>query len=406
MTRYIIILQFFIFLSFPAFSEWELVNFEGDTICTLGFDGDVVYAFRYRTNRAKCTYISLDKGKSFADTSILCSSWIYDYSKYLDSVYICSREYLYVTGDTLQNKRNIDVFPSLELQHVLKIIDNNGALYVSTLHRGIWKSTDTGRTWFQTYPDDPSGPIFAMETSNDTLFVVEYNNGFFYSTDDGFTWNSGDNSYFKNDDLEFSQIAINKDYKFIATNGVPHTDLGKGVLRTSNTGVSWEFVNEGLENLNVFSIIAVETIIIVGTKGGVFLSRNNGDNWMNVSGIIGDIWVNNLYHHENEVWAATDNGIYKTSIEELITSIDVNIEKDFMLSPNPATDYLEVTLSNHTLKGVVESVRVFDVLGVTVKTPPSPLFLEGESLRLDVSHLPAGVYFVSVGDIVQKFVKL
>jgi len=54
---------------------------------------------------------------------------------------------------------------------------------------------------------------------------------------------------------------------------------------------------------------------------------------------------------------------------------------------------------------VAPVVRVYDVLGVPVNTPPVPLFLEGESLRLDVSNLPPGVYFVQSGSRVSRFVK-
>jgi len=66
--------------------------------------------------------------------------------------------------------------------------------------------------------------------------------------------------------------------------------------------------------------------------------------------------------------------------------------------PNPAGDYIEIS-------GVVGEVKVFDVLGIehpaTVWHPST----EG-NVRIDVSALPQGVYFVSVGDKVIKFVKI
>ena len=49
-----------------------------------------------------------------------------------------------------------------------------------------------------------------------------------------------------------------------------------------------------------------------------------------------------------------------------------------------------------------DAVRVYDVLGVCVLEHPAG----GGQVRLDVSGLAAGVYFVGVGDKVLKFVKM
>jgi len=102
---------------------------------------------------------------------------------------------------------------------------------------------------------------------------------------------------------------------------------------------------------------------------------------------------------------------------------DISINEGIRLSPNPATDFLEISYSdaNHTLNGVVDGVAIYNVFGEKVlSTSPRPSpFLEREypprltssatpqegNLRLDVSSLPAGVYFVRVGDKVGKFIK-
>jgi hypothetical protein len=54
---------------------------------------------------------------------------------------------------------------------------------------------------------------------------------------------------------------------------------------------------------------------------------------------------------------------------------------------------------------LISRVKVYDVLGICVLThPPAPS--EGGHIRLDVSGLAAGVYFVSVGGQMYKFVKM
>ena len=82
---------------------------------------------------------------------------------------------------------------------------------------------------------------------------------------------------------------------------------------------------------------------------------------------------------------------------------------DLNISPNPASDFIEISVGAQ--RAVPDDVAIFDLLGMEITTPsdltpgPSPRG-EGSSLRVDVSHLSPGVYFVRVGDVVRKFVKI
>ena len=54
------------------------------------------------------------------------------------------------------------------------------------------------------------------------------------------------------------------------------------------------------------------------------------------------------------------------------------------------------------------SIGIYNVFGGNVEHPttpnPTPALPEGEGVRVDVSGLAAGVYFVRVGNIMQRFV--
>ncbi len=77
------------------------------------------------------------------------------------------------------------------------------------------------------------------------------------------------------------------------------------------------------------------------------------------------------------------------------------------VSPNPATDYLEIkNVMLNEVKHPFHSVKVYDVSGNIVLTHPLAPSREGETIRIDVSGLSAGVYFVRVGDKMYKFLKL
>jgi|GEM_PF-2852733 len=77
--------------------------------------------------------------------------------------------------------------------------------------------------------------------------------------------------------------------------------------------------------------------------------------------------------------------------------------REATITPNPATDYIDVMLNE--VKHPFLSVKIYDVLGVCMLTHPlTPS--EGGHIRLDVSGLAAGVYFVRVGGKMYKFVKM
>ena len=91
-----------------------------------------------------------------------------------------------------------------------------------------------------------------------------------------------------------------------------------------------------------------------------------------------------------------------------ISSIKTNTTNaDIIISPNPATDYIDIAVAgNRTLK---DAVKVYDVLGNVVLSSPACSAgtpSEGGHIRLDVSNLVAGVYFVRVGVKMYKFVKM
>ncbi len=82
----------------------------------------------------------------------------------------------------------------------------------------------------------------------------------------------------------------------------------------------------------------------------------------------------------------------------------INISNNFQISPNPAEDFIEISVgSRHALTNT--DIRIFNVFGEIVRNP-TPTLPKGEGLRIDVSGLPSGVYFVRVGDKLMKFVKI
>ncbi|GEM_PF-3080841 len=80
------------------------------------------------------------------------------------------------------------------------------------------------------------------------------------------------------------------------------------------------------------------------------------------------------------------------------------------ITPNPAGDYIEIDAKSFVMLNEVKhpflNVKVYDILGVCVLTHPLAPSREGESVRLDVSGLAPGIYFVRMGGKMYKFVKM
>ena len=92
-----------------------------------------------------------------------------------------------------------------------------------------------------------------------------------------------------------------------------------------------------------------------------------------------------------------------TAVEEenIIGRTDISL-----VSPNPATDFLEIQTSE--VFKTSEALEILSVLGVKMTTPAlrASHAYQGGVVRIDVSGLQSGMYFVKFGDRVGKFVKL
>ncbi|OGU60639.1 MAG: hypothetical protein A2X64_07865 [Ignavibacteria bacterium GWF2_33_9] len=114
------------------------------------------------------------------------------------------------------------------------------------------------------------------------------------------------------------------------------------------------------------------------------------------------------------VTAQNQDEVSNYSISRFVTTDgvaikDIQYETGLILFPNPATDF--ITFDAHNLVPMSEIV-IYDVFGnMVLATTPSRLHRdsppkERNFVRIDVSVLPAGVYFVRIGNEVRKFVKM
>ena len=85
-----------------------------------------------------------------------------------------------------------------------------------------------------------------------------------------------------------------------------------------------------------------------------------------------------------------------------VTTINENnfSDNNINIYPNPAKNSLQISIDSEQLRK--ESIIIYDIYGQKV----SRTFLLNNKAILDISNLPKGVYFVKIGGVSKKFVKL
>jgi len=89
----------------------------------------------------------------------------------------------------------------------------------------------------------------------------------------------------------------------------------KGVFKSTNNGVTWTAANNGIEDKNVFSLIADNNYLFAGTDSGVFRSPDNGVTWQAANQNIEQKFVVSFAFANGYLFAGTIGGMYKSSDE-------------------------------------------------------------------------------------------
>ena len=221
---------------------------------------------------------------------------------------------------------NSGIPPSVPVKSVFV---NGSDIFAGTDGNGIFKSTNNGQKWFHINIGLKAFDIESMVVK-DGIFFASTTEGIFKSTDNGETWRSCFPPK-----LVYSLIA--KGNYVIA--GICSCS-GGGVARSSDYGESWEYVIEGLVNLNVTVLEQTSDKIFAGTSDGICYTTNFGDNWiacnsgLPINNIISGMTVSGdtiyLGTTENGVFYTLNNNLQWTSISDgLQQGIIINSIKCF-----------------------------------------------------------------------------
>jgi len=221
---------------------------------------------------------------------------------------------------------------------------NNKELYVCVLgqlwsdskERGVFKSSDFGKTWkkiLYVKPDTGCSDIIMDPKKPNTLYASMWefrrtawsfnsggnNSALYKSTDGGNHWHKIQNGFPKGKLGRIAVAVAPSDSKIVYAVLETEKDKDKGLYRSNNGGKSWQHLNSDF-GLVVrpfyFSRIVVDpsnpdVVVKAGLNGSI--SRDGGKTFKNLGPMHPDIHdIVFDIHNSDRMYVATDGGLYRT----------------------------------------------------------------------------------------------
>lgn len=163
-------------------------------------------------------------------------------------------------------------------------VNDYGWVFVSSEYGGIWRSKDGGDSWQTLITQQDDSLSYQVLVANGKLYATGYdkfgNPSQHYSTDWGDTWQEFNNLYPSNS-VEHAGRAVAVDPA--DSNHIVYALFDRaydganrlGIYESFDNGSTWDYMNDGLRNLNITSItFGKDGTLYAGTNGNGIWSVN------------------------------------------------------------------------------------------------------------------------------------
>lgn len=187
---------------------------------------------------------------------------------------------------------------------------------------------------------------------------------------------------------------------YVTVSGYKYNDFDPHIFKSDNRGETWYDIAGDLPNLAINDIYVLpgfqDSVIFVGTDGGVFGTINNGDHWHRLGNNMPVIPVYDLEYNvaRNELVAGTHaRSIMSYNLDsilvvpEIINQTEEILVKNLSIYPSPASDIINLETS---FSGPAH-LTLLDVNGKILLE-----MKDWQNQKIEVNHLNGGLYFIQV----------
>ena len=279
----------------------------------------------------------------------------------------------------------------------------------------LYKSVDHAENWTAISPDlaenispsvTPFGTITSISVSpvNDQILFVGTDNGNVQvSADGGNTWTLVSTSLPNRWVTSVAADPADESTAYVTYSGYRFGESVAHIYKTEDLGATWTSISGDLPDMPVNDLIITPALghLYIASDIGVFYSTDQGLHWELVSDGLPNVIITDLTYHaeENILVAATyGRGMYKISPVAEITSVEyAGAANPLRINayPNPFLEHITVEF-NAPVKQVY-TIEMIDLDGRSVKSIHRGSLQQGlHSFVVEAGNLQAGIYFFSV----------
>lgn len=395
MRKYFYTLIVYLLLSNMLWSQWSQVGFPNKWITALFVkDNDIL------AGSGENIYMSNDNGESWDTIAVLNTFEVFDFESIDETLFavtswICL-DFCPPAPCIYRSQNDGITWDSVfvGVSGASSIVKSNGYIF-SDVDGYLYRSEDSGTSWTPITPDSIFSGVGGPLASNEgVLYVSAYHRGLYRTSDNGITWtliNIGlENS------IVYSMV-INDSTLFVGTGGT-----GYGVYRSNNNGLNWVSINIGLPNNSIVSSLTLSGHNLIAAIGdSIYLTMNSGENWINVSAglnLEGYGYVNTLVVMGEYLLAGTNDGIWRRLLSDIVSvdkSDNNNLPMVFRLEGNYPNPFNSGTTIRYSLpRAELVSLKVYDILGQEIAVLINERKLAGkQKFNFSANGLPSGIYF-------------
>jgi len=258
---------------------------------------------------------------------------------------------------------------------------------------------------------NPASPIRVQNISTINQSKIDAQK-LFAGTADGKVWNTLNGGTTWNDITPFTGINYyvtqvmpspnNASIVYATRSGYRANDNTPLVFKSINNGTTWVNISGDLPALAINDIEIMptnENIIFIANDAGVYYTTNGGTNWLRLGNNMPfvatfDIKLN--YNNTKLIAGTYGRSMYTINVSSIVTSIATNQTNanDLSLSiyPNPANDYIQLSSSKE-----ISIAKLISIEGKVVLTT--------KNNKIDISSIASGNYILQAtidGKIISK----